>query len=227
MNVLKEKGIPLEKQIRTWNDIVKRPYNRFDVDNYSRTRQILLNGINIKEYDLKSLRNKIGIILQKSELFAQTIEENVRWGNPNATFDDLVNACKIAQAHNFIMEKELGYKEFVEEKGSSLSGGQKQRLSIARAILKKPEVIIFDDATSALDLVTEAHLHKELNKYLNDSIKIIIAQRIATVKNADKIIVLDKGTIVDFDTHQNLLKNSTVYQAIYNSQLKGEGGFDE
>ena len=149
------------------------------------------------------------------------------WGNPNATLEEVELAAKIAQAHDFITSKELGYNEFVEEKGTSLSGGQKQRLSIARAILKKPEILIFDDATSALDLVTEAKLHKGLHHYMSDSVKIIVAQRIATAKNADKIIVLDKGMVVDFDTHYNLLQNSAIYQDIYNSQLKREGVYDE
>lgn len=189
--------------------------------------QILINGIDIKEYDLCVLRRKIGLVLQKSELFAQTIKENIKWGNPNATDEEVELAAKIAQAHDFISSKELGYDEFVEEKGTSLSGGQKQRLSIARAILKKPEVLIFDDATSALDLVTEAKLHKGLQDYMADSIKVIVAQRIATAKNADKIIVLDGGRVSAFDSHEVLLETSIVYQDIYNSQLKKAGVFDE
>ena len=189
--------------------------------------QILVDGVDVRDYEMKTLRNKVGLVLQKSELFAQTILENIKWGNPNATLEEVELAAKIAQAHDFITSKELGYNEFVEEKGTSLSGGQKQRLSIARAILKKPEILIFDDATSALDLVTEAKLHKGLHHYMSDSVKIIVAQRIATAKNADKIIVLDKGMVVDFDTHDNLLQNSAIYQDIYNSQLKREGVYDE
>ena len=189
--------------------------------------QILVDGIDVKDYDLNVLRNKIGLVLQKSELFAQTIKENIKWGKNDATDDEVILAAKIAQAHDFISAKELGYDEFVEEKGTSLSGGQKQRLSIARAILKKPEIIVFDDATSALDLVTEAKLHQGLHNYMADSIKIIVAQRIATAKNADKIIVLDNGIVSAFDTHENLLKTSTIYQDIYNSQLKKAGVYDE
>lgn len=189
--------------------------------------QILVDGIDVKDYDLNVLRNKIGLVLQKSELFAQTIKENIKWGKKDATDFEVELAAKIAQAHDFISAKELGYDEFVEEKGTSLSGGQKQRLSIARAILKKPEIIVFDDATSALDLVTEAKLHQGLHDYMADSIKIIVAQRIATAKNADKIIVLDNGIVSAFDTHENLLKTSIIYQDIYNSQLKKAGVYDE
>ena len=189
--------------------------------------QILVDGIDVREYDLNTLRQKVGLVLQKSELFAQTIKENIKWGNQNATDEEVVFAAKIAQAHDFIVDRDLGYDEFVEEKGTSLSGGQKQRLSIARAILKRPDILIFDDATSALDLVTEAKLHQGLHEYMQDSIKIIVAQRIATAKNADKIMVLDNGNVVAFDTHEVLLQTSDVYQDIYNSQLKREGVYDE
>ena len=182
--------------------------------------EILLNGVNIKEYDLVELRDKIGMCLQKSELFKGTIRENVKWGKTSATDEEVILACQIAQASEFIETKELKYDEIVEAKGTSLSGGQKQRLSIARAIVKKPEILIFDDSTSALDLVTESKLHEAMKKHLADTTKIIVAQRIATAKNADYIAVIDNGTIVNFDTHKNLLVNSTIYQDIYYSQLK-------
>ena len=182
--------------------------------------EIYLNGVNIKEYDLYDLRNRIGICLQKAELFKGTIKENVKWGKEDATDEEVILACQIAQASEFIENKELGYDEIVEAKGTSLSGGQKQRLSIARAIIKKPEILIFDDSTSALDLVTESKLHDAMRKYLADTTKIIVAQRIATAKNADFIAVIDNGSIVDYDTHENLLKNSAIYQDIYYSQLK-------
>jgi ATP-binding cassette subfamily B protein len=133
----------------------------------------------------------------------------------------------IAQAHEFIVSKTDSYDEFVEEKGASLSGGQKQRLSIARAILKNPEIIVFDDSTSALDLVTEANLHKAMRKHIPDTTILIVAQRIATAKNADRIIVLDNGMISAFDTHENLMATSAIYRDIYDSQLKREGEFDE
>lgn len=185
--------------------------------------EVLVDGVNVKEYKQVDLRNKIAIALQKSELFAGTIAENIAWGKPDATFEEIKLAADIAQATEFIMSKDLGFDEYVEEKGTSLSGGQKQRLSIARAIVKQPEILIFDDASSALDLVTEANLYKAMRKHINDTTRIVVAQRVATAKNADKIIVLDGGEIVAFDTHENLLKNCEVYQDIYNSQLKREG----
>lgn len=182
--------------------------------------EVIINGVNIKEFKLQQLRDKIAIVLQKSEIFAATLADNIRWGKADATIEEVIAAAKIAQAHDFIIQKEAGYDEFVEQKGSSLSGGQKQRLSIARAVIKKPEIIIFDDSTSALDLVTEAKLHQEMREHLAETTKIIVAQRIATARNADKIIVLDDAKIVAFDTHENLMETSNIYRDIYNSQLK-------
>lgn len=185
--------------------------------------EILVDGENIKNYKLVDLRNKIAIVLQKAELFAGIIKENIKWGNPNATDEEVEWAANIAQAIEFIDSKEKKFDEYVEEKGTSLSGGQRQRLSIARAIVKKPEILIFDDSTSALDLVTEAKLYKAMRDNIADTTKIVVAQRIATAKNADKIVVLDGGTIIAYDTHENLLANCEIYQDIYNSQLKREG----
>lgn len=185
--------------------------------------EILVDGENIKNYKLVDLRNKIAIVLQKAELFAGTIKENIKWGNTNATDEEVEWAANIAQAIEFIDSKEKKFDEYVEEKGTSLSGGQRQRLSIARAIVKKPEILIFDDSTSALDLVTEAKLYKAMRDNIADTTKIVVAQRIATAKNADKIVVLDGGTIIAYDTHENLLANCEIYQDIYNSQLKREG----
>lgn len=184
--------------------------------------EVLVDGVNVKEFSQKDLRNKIAICLQKAELFAGSVSENIRWGKEDATDDEVKLAAKIAQAEEFIESKPAKYDEFIEEKGTSLSGGQKQRLSIARAIVKKPEILIFDDSTSALDLVTEAKLYQAMKEYINDTTRIVVAQRVATAKNADKIAVLDGGTIIAFDTHENLLKNCEVYQDIYNSQLKRE-----
>lgn len=189
--------------------------------------EVLVDGVNVKEYKQIDLRNKIAIALQKSELFAGTIKENIAWGKLDATDEEIKFAADIAQATEFIESKGDGFDEYVEEKGTSLSGGQKQRLSIARAIVKKPEILIFDDASSALDLVTEAKLYKAMRAHINDTTRIVVAQRVATAKNADKIMVLDGGVIVDFDTHENLLKNCDVYQDIYNSQLKREGESNE
>lgn len=184
--------------------------------------EVLVDGINVKDYDLKSLREKIAIALQKSELFNGTIEDNIRWGNENSTIEEVIEASKVAQADSFISSFNEGYNTIVSEKGSSLSGGQKQRISIARCLLKKPEILIFDDSTSALDLATEANLYKDLNKEYKDTTKIIIAQRIASVMNADKIAIINEGEIVAFDNHKNLMENCDIYIDIYNSQLKKE-----
>ena len=185
--------------------------------------EILVDNINVKDYTQKELRNKVAICLQKAELFSGTIKDNIKWGKEDASLEEVDEACSIAQAKEFILSKEKGYDEYVEEKGTSLSGGQKQRLSIARAIIKKPEILIFDDSTSALDLVTEAKLHQAMNEKIKDITKIIVAQRISTARNAKKIIVLDNGQIVGFDTHDNLMKNCEIYIDIYNSQLKKGG----
>lgn len=189
--------------------------------------EVLVDNVNVKDYKQEDLRNKIAIALQKAELFAGSIKDNIKWGKENASDEEVENAAKIAQAEEFILSKKDKYDEFIEEKGTSLSGGQKQRISIARAIVKKPEILIFDDSTSALDLVTEAKLYKAMKENINDTTRIVVAQRIATAKNADKIIVLDSGKIIAFDTHENLLNNCEVYIDIYNSQLKREGVFDE
>ncbi|MCI5744713.1 MAG: ABC transporter ATP-binding protein/permease [Erysipelotrichaceae bacterium] len=185
--------------------------------------EVLVDGVNVKEYKLHDLRNKVAIALQKAELFAGSIKENIKWGNENASDEQVIEAAQIAQAEEFILSKKDTYDEYIEEKGTSLSGGQKQRLSIARAIIKKPEILIFDDATSALDLITEAKLYKAMNEKIKETTKIVVAQRVATAKNADKIVVLDGGSIIAFDTHENLLANCEIYQDIYNSQLKKEG----
>jgi len=179
---------------------------------------ILVDGVNVKDYDFKALRDKISIVLQKAELFSDTVENNIRWGKTDATDEEVISAAKIAQADTFITSFKDGYKTPIQEKGSSLSGGQKQRISIARALIKKPEILIFDDSTSALDLATEAKLYKALGK--SDMTKIIIAQRVASVKGADRIAVIDNGKIVALDSHENLMKNCDIYIDIYNSQLK-------
>lgn len=182
--------------------------------------EIELDGVNIKEYTLKALRTKIAYVLQKSELFSGTVAENLRWGNENATDEELREAAQIAQADEFIGKFNNGYDTMIAEKGASLSGGQKQRLSIARALLKNPDVLIFDDSMSALDLTTSAKLQKALREKLGDLTVITIAQRVASVMNADRIIVLDGGTIAAEGDHKPLLETSPVYRDIYESQLK-------
>lgn len=181
---------------------------------------ITLDGVDIKEYTLPALRRKIAFVLQKSELFSGTIAENLRWGDENATDDEIREAARIAQADEFISEFADGYDTIIAEKGASLSGGQKQRLSIARALLKKPDLLLFDDSMSALDLATSAKLQKALREKLGHLTVITIAQRIASVMNADRILVLDGGTISAMGDHKTLMETSAVYRDIYYSQLK-------
>ncbi len=182
--------------------------------------EIWLDGVPVQKYKVKNLREKIAYVLQKSELFSGTIAENLRWGNPNATDEELREAARIAQAEEFIGNFAAGYDTMISEKGSSLSGGQKQRLSIARALLKKPDVLIFDDSMSALDVATSARLQKALREKLSDLTVITIAQRVASVMNADRILVLDGGTVAAIGTHEELLATSAIYRDIYESQLK-------
>lgn len=183
---------------------------------------VLVDGVDVREYDQQALRNKIAIALQKSELFSVPIQENVAWGQPGAPMEAVVQAAKAAQADSFIRSTPEGYKTMVAERGMSLSGGQKQRLSIARAIIKNAEILIFDDFTSALDLKTEADLYEALKDTNPDSTKIIIAQRIASVRRADRIVVLSGGSIEDCGTHDELMQTSKTYRDIYDSQLGEE-----
>lgn len=183
--------------------------------------QVFVDDIDVKEYPLHALRSKIAVALQKSEIFSTTIGENIKLGNPEASEDMVEKAASVAQAMEFIEHKPEKMDTQVNQGGTSLSGGQKQRVAIARAILKEAEILIFDDSTSALDLKTEANLYAALNKDYDKMTKIIIAQRIASVKDADRIAVLENGAIVSCDTHENLMETCEIYQAIYNSQLKG------
>lgn len=182
--------------------------------------EVLVDGVNVKDYDVDTLRSKIGVVLQKSELFSGTVAENIRWGCETATDEEVKTAAEIAQAEEFISGFNDGYDTMISEKGASLSGGQKQRMAIARAIIKKPEILIFDDSTSALDLSTEAKLHSALRESLSGVTVIMIAQRIASVMRADKIAVLENGSICAFGTHKELMETSDVYRDIYYSQMK-------
>lgn len=186
--------------------------------------EVLVDGVNVKDCKLDELRKKVGIVLQKSELFSGTVEDNIKWGDKNATHDEVISAAQAAQADEFIQKIPAGYEGIIAEKGASLSGGQKQRLSISRAVLKKPEILILDDSTSALDLGTEAKLRAEIDRKMNGTTLIIIAQRIQSVKSCDRIAVLDHGKLCACDTHENLLKTCEVYQDIYASQVKTSGG---
>ncbi len=182
--------------------------------------EVLVDGVDVRDYKLDDLRRKIGFVLQKSELFSETIEQNIRWGDPDASDEEVRRAAEIAQADEFISGFTDGYQDMITEKGSSLSGGQKQRLSIARAIVKKPEILIFDDSMSALDLATDAKLQSALRGKLQGTTVIMIAQRVASVMRADKIAVIDNGRIVAFDNHDNLMSSCDVYRDIYNSQMR-------
>lgn len=183
--------------------------------------EIYISNHNIREYTLTHLRDQISIVLQKNVLFSGTIADNLRWGNKEASDQQLIDACKIANAHEFIMSKKKGYEEKVEQGGANFSGGQKQRLCIARALLKNPKILIFDDSTSALDRSTESNIWKSMNKTLPDTTKIIIAQKISSVMDADQIFIMDNGRIDCVGNHQALLKLSEIYQEIYASQQEG------
>jgi len=186
-----------------------------------------INGLPIKEYDMGSLRQKIGYVMQKSELFSDTVAGNIRWGDPNADDHAVKAAAEVAQADGFVSSFADTYDTMIAEKGASLSGGQKQRLSIARALTRKPEILILDDSTSALDLATEAKLQKALREELKDTTVVMIAQRIASVKNADRIAVLENGTVTDCASHEELMQTSETYREIYRSQTKQSKGGDQ
>ncbi len=188
--------------------------------------EVLVGGVNVKEYDVKTLRDSVAMVLQKNQLFSGTIKENLRWGNENATDDEIVEACKFAQADDFITSFPNGYDTYIEQGGTNVSGGQKQRLCIARAFLKKPKVLILDDSTSAVDTKTDALIRKAFTEYIPETTKIIIAQRIASVENADMIVVLDNGTIIDVGTHTDLMERCEIYKEIHEEQSKG-GNDDE
>lgn len=198
----------------TFVQLIPRLYDAFE-------GSVKVGGRDVKEYKLDNLRNEVAMVLQKNVLFSGTIEDNLRWGNENATHEEIVEACKQAQAHDFIMNFPDGYNTDLGQGGVNVSGGQKQRLCIARALLKKPKIVILDDSTSAVDTATDAKIRSAFRKELADTTTIIIAQRISSVSDADRIIVLDDGEINAFDTHDNLMKNNEIYREVYFSQQKG------
>lgn len=189
--------------------------------------EILVGGIDVRKYDLETLRNEVAVVLQKNVLFSGTILENLRWGNKNATEEECRRALQLACADDFVQAMPKGYNTYIEQGGTNVSGGQKQRLCIARALLKKPKILILDDSTSAVDTATDARIRKALAEEIPGTTKLVIAQRISSVENADRILVLDNGTINGFGTHEELLKTNAIYRSIYESQTQGSGDFDE
>lgn len=183
---------------------------------------VSVDGVNVRDYKLDTLRKKIAIVLQKTELFSGTVADNIRWGRTDATDEEVKKAAEIAQADDFISSFSDGYNTIIAEKGASLSGGQKQRIAIARAIIRHPEILIFDDSTSALDLGTEARLHKALRENISDTTIIMIAQRIASIRSCDRIAVIENGTITAFAPHDELMKTSAAYRDIYSSQMQNQ-----
>ena len=195
----------------------------YDVTNGS----VLVGGIDVRKYHLESLRNQVSVVLQKNVLFSGTILENLRWGDKNATEEECRRACQLACADDFIEKMPDKYNTFIEQGGSNVSGGQKQRLCIARALLKKPKILILDDSTSAVDTATDAKIRRAFAEEIPDTTKLIIAQRVSSIQNADRIIVMDNGEINGFGTHEELLKTNAIYQDVFNSQTGGAGDFDE
>lgn len=189
--------------------------------------EVRVGGLNVKDYDMESLRNQVSVVLQKNVLFSGTIYDNLRWGNPEATEAECMEACKLACAHDFIVAFPEGYLTKIEQGGTNVSGGQKQRLCIARALLKKPKILIFDDSTSAVDTATDARIRKSLKEAIPGTTKFIIAQRISSVQDADRIIVMEEGEVNGFGTHEELLENNAIYREVFESQTGANADFDE
>ena len=185
---------------------------------------VLVGGVDVKNYDIKTLRDSVAMVLQKNQLFSGTIKDNLRWGNPQATDEEMIHACKLAQADEFVSTFLDGYDTYIEQGGTNVSGGQKQRLCIARALLKKPKILILDDSTSAVDTKTDAMIRKGFKEFIPDTTKIIIAQRISSVEDADFIIVMENGQVAAAGNHEQLLKTCDIYQEIYEQQVGGKAG---
>ena len=188
---------------------------------------VKVGGVNVKDYDIDTLRNEVSVVLQKNVLFSGTVLDNLRWGNENASEEECWKACELACADEFLKKNPEGLLARVEQGGNNFSGGQKQRLCIARALLKSPKVLILDDSTSAVDTATDAKIQSAFQTEIPSTTKIIISQRISSVKNADRIIVIDNGKISGFDSHENLLKTNTIYREIEEAQNKAGGDFDK
>ena len=196
----------------------------YDVDE----GEVVVGGINVKDYDVETIRNQVSVVLQNNVLFSGTISENLRWGDKNATDEEVKRAAKLACADEFIEKFPDGYNTYIEQGGTNVSGGQRQRLCIARALLKKPKILILDDSTSAVDTATDANIRKAFREEIPNTTKLIIAQRISSVMDADRIIVMDDGKVNDFGTHEELMGRNQIYQEIYEQQTgAGSGDFDK
>jgi ATP-binding cassette subfamily B protein len=189
--------------------------------------ELLVGGVDVRKYDLDTLRHEVAVVLQKNVLFSGTILENLRWGKKDATEEECIHACKLACAEEFIERMPDKYHTYIEQGGSNVSGGQKQRLCIARALISKPKILILDDSTSAVDTATDAKIRQAFAEEIPGTTKLIIAQRISSVQNSDKILVLDNGKVNGFGTHEELLENNEIYRDVYESQTNGGGDFDE
>lgn len=189
--------------------------------------RVLVGDRDVREYDIETLRNQVAVVLQKNVLFSGTILDNLRWGDADATEEECRRVCRLACADEFIEKMPEGYHTYIEQGGTNVSGGQRQRLTIARALLKKPKVLILDDSTSAVDTATDAKIRKAFAEEIPDTTKLIIAQRVASVMNADRIIVMDDGRVHGFGTHEELLRDNEIYREVYESQTNGGGDFDE
>ena len=188
---------------------------------------VKVGGRDVREYDLDTLRNEVSVVLQKNVLFSGTILENLRWGDKEASLEECIRVCRLACADEFIEQFPDRYETYIEQGGTNVSGGQKQRLCIARALLKKPKILILDDSTSAVDTATDARIRKAFREEIPNTTKFIIAQRVSSIQDADRIIVLEDGAIDGFDTHENLLQSNAIYREVYESQTKGGGDFDQ
>lgn len=188
---------------------------------------LYVGGVDVRDYDMEVLRNQVAVVLQNNVLFSGTILENLRWGDKNASEEECRRACRLACADEFIEQMPEKYETYIEQGGTNVSGGQKQRLCIARALLKKPKILILDDSTSAVDTATDAKIRRAFAEEIPNTTKLIIAQRVSSVQNADRIIVMNEGRVAGFGTHEELLEQNEIYREVYESQTLGSGDFDE